>query len=126
MRLSGQGNKGIAGGPPGDLIVQIHIMQDAYFKRKGNDVYVDTPINIVQALLGTKLPVKTIYGKTVNLSIKPGTQNNTSFRLKGIGVKSKYETGDMFVNVNVEIPKQLNKKQVQLLKEFAEVSGLKY
>ncbi|RKY89855.1 molecular chaperone DnaJ [candidate division KSB1 bacterium] len=126
LRLSGQGNKGIAGGTPGDLIVEIHISQDSFFKRKGNDIYVDIPLNIIQATLGTKIRIKTIYGKKVDLKIPPGTQSESIFRLKGLGVKTKDSTGDMFVNIKIRVPEKLNEKQKKLLREFAEISGIKY
>jgi len=126
LRLSGQGNKGTGGGPPGDLIVEIHIAKDTFFERDGNDVYVTIPVNIAQVILGTKLKVRTVYGNKVNLKIPAGTQSDAVFRMKGMGVKGKGGTGDMYVRIKIEIPKELTEKQKKLLKEFAEEGGIKY
>jgi len=126
LKLSGQGNKGNAGGPAGDLIIEVKITQDTFYERKDNDIYVTVSLNIVQAILGTKLQIKTIFGNKINLTIPPGTQNDAHFRIKKMGVKSKNGTGDMYVKVKIDVPKGLNEKQIKLLKDFADESGIIY
>lgn len=125
LRLRGQGQAGIAGGPAGDLVIKVNVGQHKFFDRRGRDVYCQVPINIVQAMLGSKIRVKTINGR-VELKIPPGTQSGTKFRLKGKGVKANGATGDQYVEVVVEIPKGMSQKQKQLLEQFAKEGGLKY
>jgi molecular chaperone DnaJ len=125
LRLRGQGQAGIAGGPAGDLVVKVNIGQHRFFVRKGRDVYCQVPINIAQAMLGSKIRVKTINGR-VELKIPAGTQSGTKFRLKSKGVKANGATGDQYVEVVVEIPKGMSQKQKQLLEQFAKEGGLKY
>ena len=125
MRLKGQGKPGISGGPPGDLIVKVNISPHSFFKRKGADIYCKVPINLVQAVLGSKIRVRTIDGK-VNMRIPPGTQTGTKFRLREKGVNVNGVRGNQYVEVYVEIPKNLSEKQRKLLEEFAKVSNLKY
>ncbi|MCK4384726.1 MAG: molecular chaperone DnaJ [candidate division Zixibacteria bacterium] len=124
LRLVGQGQPGTAGGPPGDLIVKINIGEHRFFERKGGDIYCRVPINIAQAILGTKIRVKTIDGK-VDLKIPPGTQSGTKFRLRGRGVKVNGSRGDQYVEVKVEVPKNITAKQRELMEEFAKETGLR-
>ena len=125
LRLRGQGQPGIAGGPSGDLIVKISVGRHRFFERKGKDVYCKVPINIAQAMLGTKIRVRTIDGK-VNLKIPPGTQSGTKFRLSGRGIQANGSKGDQYVEVVVEIPKDLTQEQKRLMEEFAKQGGLKH
>jgi molecular chaperone DnaJ len=125
LRLRGQGQPGISGGPPGDLMVKVNVGQHQFFERKGNDVYCRVPINMAQAALGTRIRVRTIDGK-VELKIPPGTQSGTKFRLKGKGVKANGRRGDQYVEVAVDVPKNLSRRQRELLEEFAKESGLSH
>ncbi|MCJ7509005.1 MAG: molecular chaperone DnaJ, partial [candidate division Zixibacteria bacterium] len=125
LKLKGQGNPGISGGPAGDLIVTIKIGGHRFFTRKGNDIYCQIPINIAQAILGSKVRVKTIDEK-VDLKIPAGTQSGTKFRLKGKGVRSDGKAGDQFVEVKVEIPKNLSAEDKRLMEQFAKKTGMKY
>lgn len=119
IRLAGQGEAGIAGGPPGDLYLLVHVGSHAEFQRKGNDVCSTVTIDIVQAALGTKLPVNTLDG-TVTLTVPPGTQPGVKLRLRGRGVKTASGgQGHHYVTVEVSVPKKLSEKQKQLLEEFA-------
>jgi len=119
VRLRGQGQPGLAGGPPGDLYVTFRTGKHRFFIRKGKDVYCEVPIDIVQASLGMKIRVKTIEGKKVELKIPPGTQNGTTFRLKGLGVKTPTGRGDQYVTVKVVVPEKLTEKQRKLMEELA-------
>lgn len=119
MRVSGQGNAGTNGGPNGDLHVNVHVRPDPIFERDGYDIHTDIPITYTQAVLGDEIVVPTIDGK-VKYTIPEGTQNGATFRFKGKGVKmiNRSTRGDQYVHVNIEVPKNLSKKQKELLKEF--------
>lgn len=126
MPLRGQGEHGTKGGPPGDLYINIKVSPHKIFKRKAFDIYIDTHINIVEAALGIEMKVPTVDGE-VKYSIPEGTQSGTMFRLKGKGVPrvNSHGRGDQYVNVIVDIPKNLNEKQKEALRMFAEASGEK-
>lgn len=126
VRLKGQGQRHPTGGKPGDLLVTFQVKGDRFFRRDGTDLVCTVPINLAGAVLGTKIRVRTIDGKRVALRVPPGTQPGRKFRLKGLGVERNGRRGDQLVEINVQIPEKLNQKQTDLLKEFAEVSGLKY
>jgi molecular chaperone DnaJ len=125
LRLRGQGQPGTGGGSPGDLIVKVNVGGHRFFERKGKDIYCKIPINIVQAILGSRIRVRTVDGK-VDLKIPPGTQSGTKFRLREKGVEADGSKGDQYVEVFVEIPKNMSEKQKKLLEEFAKEGGLKY
>ncbi|UII54931.1 molecular chaperone DnaJ [Cytobacillus spongiae] len=124
LRVSGQGEPGINGGPPGDLYVVFHVRTHEFFERDGDDIYCEMPITFVQAALGDEVEVPTLHGK-VKLKVPVGTQTGTKFRLKGKGVPNVrgYGVGDQHIIVRLITPTKLTEKQKQLLQEFAEVSG---
>jgi molecular chaperone DnaJ len=126
LRLSGQGEKGTAGAPPGDLLVSFRVQPHHFFRRDGLDVHCTVPINMAQATLGSKIRVRTVDEKKVALRIPPGTQAGTRFRIAGQGVEKAGRRGDQYVQVKVEVPEQLTPEQEQIIREFAEASGLKY
>lgn len=119
IRSAGQGHGGINGGPSGDLLTTVTVRPDAIFEREGYDIHVNIPVTFTQAVLGGELTVPTIDGN-VSYNMPEGTQNETVFRFKGKGVKklNRSDRGDQYVHINVEIPKNLNKKQKDLLREF--------
>ncbi len=119
IRLAGQGQPGIFGGTVGDLIIKVNIMPDQDFARKGNDIYTSVTIPFTDAILGTKVNVKTL-SKTVSLSVPPGTQPGTVLRLKGQGLSVGDEQGDLFVDIKVEIPKTLTPEQRKMLEKWEE------
>lgn len=121
IRLSGQGNNGINGGPSGDVILTVSVRPDPIFIREDYDIHVDIPITFAQAALGDEITVPTIDGK-VKYNISEGTQSGTVFRLRGKGVKklNSSSRGDQYVKVYVEVPSKLNKKQKEALKAFEE------
>jgi curved DNA-binding protein len=120
LRLAGKGNPGAYGGPNGDLYVQIKVLDHPLFKREGDDLILARKIKFSDALLGTEMEVPTIDKKTMRLKIPAGTQNNAKFRLKGQGMPHMNQKGrgDAYVQVNVEVPKKLNKKQKALAEEL--------
>lgn len=125
LRLSREGEHGINGGPPGDLYVAVTVRPHKLFTRKGNDVLLELPINIVTATLGGKVEVPTLKGSTA-LKIPEGTQPDQVLRLKGLGAPSikGNQPGDQFVRVKVQIPTKLTARQRELLAAFAKESGL--
>jgi molecular chaperone DnaJ len=125
LRLRGQGQPGVSGGPAGDLIVKVNIGRHRFFERRGKDIFCRVPINLAQAALGSKIRVRTLDGK-VDLKIPPGTQSNTKFRLKGKGVEADGIKGDQYVEVLVEVPRSMNEKQKKLMEKFAKEGGLRH
>ncbi len=121
MRISGAGNAGTGGGPSGDLQLYIRVKPHDIFRRDGYDVNVSIPITFVQAALGATLKVPTIHG-IVEYDIPEGTQTNTRFRLRGKGIPILHGrgNGDEYVTVTVEVPKNLNSNQKELLRKFDE------
>lgn len=117
--VRGEGDAGANGGPSGDLILNIRVRRHKLFVRQGYDIMCDYPVSFVQAALGAEVQVPTIDGK-VSYNIPEGTQPGTVFRLKGKGSPKLNSTqrGDQYVTVKVEIPKGLNEKQKNILREF--------
>lgn len=126
LRLAGQGERGGAGGQPGDLILTFKVQPHHFFRREGLDVYCTIPINLAQATLGSKVRVGTVEGKKVALRIPPGTQNQTRFRIPGQGIEKSGRRGDQYVQVKVSVPEALGEEQQRIMREFAEAAGLKY
>lgn len=122
--LRGQGEHGANGGPPGDLYVRISVSPSKVFKRKNFDIYIDSHISMAKAALGTEITVPTVDGD-VKYTVPSGTQSGTLFRLKGKGVPRVNSSGrgDQYVNIIVDIPKNLNERQKEALKAFMEASG---
>jgi molecular chaperone DnaJ len=112
ITLRRQGNAGIRGGEPGDLIVLIEEKEHEHFERDGNDIYYDLMISIPDAVLGTEVEVPTLKGKA-KVRIEPGTQPGKLLRMKGRGIKglNNTGTGDQFIKLNVYIPKDLTKDE---------------
>ncbi len=122
VRVTGYGNPGLNGGPNGDLYIYIDVKEHEFFKRDGKNIYVEIPISITQAALGTTIKVPTIWGEH-ELEIPPGTQNGERFIIKHKGVELSGSKGNQIVTVKVEIPKKLTQKQKEILMEFAKESG---
>ncbi|MDN3518358.1 molecular chaperone DnaJ [Aquisalimonas lutea] len=121
IRLSGEGEPGERGGPPGDLYVQVLVKEHPIFTRDGANLRCDVPINMVTAALGGELEVPTLEGR-VQLRIPPGTQSGKTFRIRGKGVKPVRggAQGDLLCRVNVETPVNLTREQKELLERFGE------
>lgn len=119
LRISGRGDVGVNGGPPGELIVTVSVRPHSLFTRRGNDVWCELPITFTQAALGAEITVPTLDGK-VRYRIHEGTQPGDIFKLKGKGIPHLRGRGrgDQFVRVTVEVPKNLGKKQKELLTEL--------
>ncbi len=119
MNLRGEGDLGSKGGPRGDVYVVVSVMPHEIFKRDGDDVFCEIPITFTQAALGSEIVVPTLEGK-ISITVAPGTQSGKQYRLKnkGFPVLNGYGKGNQYVRVQVEVPKNLNAKQKELLKDF--------
>jgi molecular chaperone DnaJ len=118
IRLAGQGEAGIAGGPAGDLYLLVRVLPHAEFERKGNDVYSTVTVDMIDAALGTKVTVRTLEG-TAEVAVPPGAQPGAKLRLRGRGVKAASgEVGDHYVVVKVAVPRTLTDQQRKLLEEL--------
>ncbi len=124
IRLAGEGQPGLNGGPHGNLYLEVVVKEHQYFHRKKNDIFLDININIAQAALGAEIKVPTLEGD-VKLSVPAGTQPGKSFRLRGKGVPflRSNSRGDQMVIVNVEVPSHLTKEQKDLFEALAKTLG---
>ena len=120
LRVTGEGEAGVHGGPPGDLYVFLHVEEHSFFEREGNDLLCTVPISFSQAALGTAIEVPTLEGKET-LSIPEGTQAGSRFRIRGKGIPrlEGHGRGDLYVFVKVVTPSRLSKEQRRLLEELA-------
>ena len=126
VRLRGQGGKGAAGGPPGDLVITFQVLPDKFYKREGLDLVATVPINIAQATLGSRITVKTLDGKKITLRIPAGTSAGKRFRVSGQGIAKEGKKGDLFVEVTITVPETLSEIQEKAMRDFAEAGGLKF
>jgi molecular chaperone DnaJ len=125
IRLSGEGEIGSRGGPPGNLYVAVHVTPHPLLRRDGTEIYYDLQMSIVQAALGTRARIPTIEGDE-DIEIRPGTQPGTEIRLRSRGVphlRRPGTRGDLHVMVHVNVPTRLSKRQRQLLEELAAEAG---
>lgn len=120
LRISGKGAAGYNGGPNGDIYLEFNVKDHPLFERKENDIYLDVPITITEAVLGCKKEIPTLNGSVV-LDIDAGSQPGDQLRLRGKGVKdpTRKKTGDMYVVLDVIIPTKLDKKQKDLFKDLS-------
>jgi len=126
IRLKGQGGKGNANGPPGDLVITFNVLPDKFYRRDGLDVIATVPLNIAQATLGTKISVRTLDGRKVAIKIPAGTPSGKRFRVRGQGIQKAEKKGDLIVEVSIAVPEKLSEEQERMMKEFANAGGLKY
>lgn len=123
IRLTGEGESGVRGGPPGDLYIFVSVKQHMFFQREGQDIHCKVPVKMTTAALGGSIEVPTIDGTRAKLVIPSGAQTGNQFRLRGKGmtnVRSKGTRGDMYVQAVVETPVSLTKHQRELLQRFDE------
>ncbi|MDQ0997541.1 molecular chaperone DnaJ [Phyllobacterium ifriqiyense] len=125
IRLTGEGEAGLRGGPSGDLYIFLSLKPHEFFQRDGADLYCKVPISMTTAALGGQFEVATLDGTQTRVKIPDGTQNAKQFRLKGKGmpVLRQPAMGDLYIQIAIETPQNLNKKQRELLEEFERVSS---
>jgi molecular chaperone DnaJ len=123
IRLSGEGEHGVNGGPPGDLYVQIHLKPHAVFQRDHDDLHCEMPVSFTAAALGGEIEIPTLDG-IAKLKIPTETQTGKVFRLRGKGIKGVRSAGrgDLMCHVVVETPVSLTDRQKELLREFDDIS----
>jgi molecular chaperone DnaJ len=126
IKLAGQGGRGNAGGPPGDMFISLTVLPDRFYKREGLDLIATVPLNIAQATLGSKVSVKTLHAKKVTIKIPPGTPAGKRFRVRGQGIEHNGAMGDLIVEVTIIVPEKLSPEQEKLMQEFAAAGGMKY
>ncbi len=124
LRISGEGEMGLNGGPKGDLYIIINVEEHPFFKRDGIDIYCEVPVSFPQAVLGAEIEVPTLEG-TSKIKIPPGTPSGRIFHIKGKGIPKLggHSKGDQIVSIYIDVPKKLNPRQKELLEEFARISG---
>ncbi|MGE3171153.1 MAG: molecular chaperone DnaJ [Planctomycetota bacterium] len=124
-RIQGQGEPGTGGGPPGDLVVVIHVQEHAVFSRYGDDLLMQTRISFRQAVLGDEIDIPTITGETVLLKIPAGTQPGEKLRVRNHGLPRPdgYGRGSMVVQMQIDVPRQLTAEQQDLLRRFDELES---
>jgi molecular chaperone DnaJ len=125
IRLAGEGEAGLRGGPAGDLYIFLSLAQHEFFQRDGADLHCRVPISMATAALGGEFEVPAIDGSKAKVKVPGGTQTGRRFRLtgKGMPVLRAKQTGDMYVQVAVETPQKLTKRQRELLAEFEKLSS---
>ncbi|MFO8050108.1 MAG: molecular chaperone DnaJ [Thermoplasmatota archaeon] len=125
LRVSGMGDEGETGAPPGDLYVNIEVMPHSSFERSGNDVKCEITVNYPQVVLGSKVEVPTLHGN-VEMKIPSGTQPNSLLRIKGKGIqdiRSPRRVGDQYVKILVDVPKHPGLKEKKLIKKLRDIQG---
>ncbi|TVX94322.1 molecular chaperone DnaJ [Paenibacillus agilis] len=124
LRMTGEGESGLRGGPAGDLYIVIRVKQHEFFQREDDDIYCEVPLTFAQAALGDEIEIPTLHDK-VKLKIPAGTQTGTYFRLRGKGVPHLRGNGngDQHVKVIVVTPTKMNDEQKDLLRQLASISG---
>lgn len=122
LRISGKGEQGSFGGPSGDLYIQSKIIKDPVYEVKDYDLYINREIKLSEAILGTQISVPTPENKELSLKIPPGTKHKTKMRLGGHGLPQMNggKKGDIYVCINVNMPKRLNAKQKKLVNQLAD------
>ena len=123
--LRNQGSAGLNGGPNGDLIIEVRVKEDKIFEREGNNIYCEVPISFTEATLGAEIDIPVLGGGVEKFKIPEGTQSGSDFTLKNKGIPdiNTKRRGDLIFKVAVETPKNLNSKQKELLRAFAESIG---
>lgn len=125
IRLQGEGEAGARGGPAGDLYIFLSVTPHQFFQRDGADLYCAVPISMTTAALGGTFDVATLDGTKSRVTVPEGTQAGKQFRLKGKGmpVLRSSQTGDLYIQIQIETPQKLSKRQRELLQEFEELSS---
>ena len=125
VRVPGKGNAGLHGGPPGDVYITAHVAPHPLFRREGDDLHVVLPIAVHEAALGARIDVPTPDGGAARLRVPPGTQSGQRFRLRDRGAASPRDgrRGDLIVEARLMLPRVLDERSKQLLREFGRING---
>lgn len=119
MRLKGKGTLGTGGGEAGDIIIELDVLQHRVFTRKGDDLYVDVPVTVVEAALGAKIEVPSLNGASI-MTLPEGSQSGKTFKLKGKGMPSPQNsnTGDLYAVIKVVVPTDLSENDKELVRRL--------
>ena len=122
LRIAGKGDPSPFGGSPGDLFIQTKLVADPVFRFEGYDLHIDRDIKLSEALLGTQISIPTVVGKELSLKIPPGTKHKTKMRISGRGLPHMQGegSGDLFICISLDMPKQLSQEQKNLIEKLAE------
>ena len=120
LRISGEGDSGGKGGPPGDLYVVLNVQEHEFFERRDHDLYCHIPVSFPQAALGSQIMIPTLEGEEEKLNIPAGTQTGSIFRIKGRGISKRGGSarGDLFVALDIVVPTKLTREQKELVTKF--------
>lgn len=123
VRVAGKGEDGYEGGPRGDLYIVTMVSPHPYFRRKDNNIYIDVPITVREAVLGSNIRVPTVEGYTT-IKVPPGTHGGTKLRIKGKGVGSPLSPtrGDQYVVIKIDVPKGVDERSRELIEEFGRIN----
>lgn len=124
LRVSGKGERGANGGPHGDLFVEVRVRAHKHYRREGNNIHITVPLSVIDATLGADIEVPTVHGDVV-LNIPAGTQPNTKFRLreKGMSDLRTGRMGDQYVEVKIEVPTKISRKEREIFESLREKKG---
>lgn len=125
IRLAGQGQAGTGGGPAGDVLVTVNVAAHPYFRREQNNLLVEVPVSVSEAILGAKIDVPTLEEGIVTMTLPPGTSSGAKLRLRGKGflnLKTR-STGDQLVSIKIVVPRKLNDRSREIIEEFAELNS---
>ena len=119
VKLRGMGGAGVKGGPSGNLYIELTVRPHPIFKRDGNNIYVEVPVTVVEAVIGGKIKVPTL-DSSVTMTLPPGTDSGKKFRLKGKGIPNKKTgiAGDQFAVIKIVVPKKVTNKTKEALQEI--------
>ncbi|MBA2565718.1 MAG: molecular chaperone DnaJ [Gemmatimonadetes bacterium] len=126
IRLRGQGNRSGDGGAPGDLVLEIAVEPDRFFSRRGLDLVCEVPINLAQALLGTRIRVRTLRGEKVEVRVPEGTESGSELGIQGQGIEGGGKRGDQVVRVRVVMPERLTAEERKMVEDLAAAKGMRY
>jgi DnaJ-class molecular chaperone len=119
LRLRGKGGAGLGGGPPGDALIEVHVMPHAWFRRDGNDIQIELPVSLAEAVLGARVTVPTVTGP-VTMTIPKGSDTGAKLRLRGKGIQKKGHEGDQYVSLKVVIGASDDAELARFIEEWSE------
>jgi molecular chaperone DnaJ len=125
IQIPRMGDAGTNGGQAGDLIIVLHVREDKFFERSGNDLYCAVPISLSQALLGGEITIRSLDNRSITFKVPAGTQHGKLLRVKDEGVpySNSSRKGDLYIKLMVNLPSKLTKQQVQLMEEYAKIEN---
>lgn len=123
IQIPRMGDAGTNGGANGDLIIVLHVKEDKFFERSGNDLYCCVPISLSQALLGGEITIRSLDSRSITFKVPAGTQHGKLIRVKDEGVPNGNRKGDLYIKLMVNLPSKLSRQQVQVMQEYAKLEN---